>query len=498
MRIVRLLATVLSLTVCAWSAQFYNGQAARAVIGQPSFSAAGTGVSISSIRVAYGRLYVTDAAQQTIAFDLSAISAPEADPAGQGSGCAVCGFKPVAAAHSSPLPANLATFGKTVVLADTPNHRVLIWRNTRAVAQSGAPDVILGGSAANSGSPSATAIEDPVSVAFDGHRLFVGDAALHRVLVWNSLPESDDQPADAVLGQPDFATADAPEGPDAETIGDPVALASDGTNLFVADSTYHRILMFSVADTPLKDDAITNAASFRPGALAAGTLVDIRGTKLADATVSAPDDGIHALPAKLGGVEAIFDGVPLPLLSVSAGEVRAQLPYKLGEANAGSIYIRTEHTNGTVSVSSAANVKIAAASPGLFAFGGGQEPRSGLVVHASAKGQSGAPVTGDNPAAPGQVVVLWAAGLGAVHSGKSAARMGVPFAGQQAQIAVPVQAIVAGRHARVLSSVLPAGSIGVYEIRVLLPADLPVNLRTPLLVVQNGTVSNTVTFPVMP
>ncbi|MGH9638845.1 MAG: hypothetical protein ACRD3Y_02190, partial [Bryobacteraceae bacterium] len=274
MRIVRLLATVLSLTVCAWSAQFYNGQAARAVIGQPSFSAAGTGVLISSIRVAYGRLYVTDAAQQTIAFDLSAISAPDADPAGQGSGCAVCGFKPVAAAaHSSPLPANLATFGKTVVLADTPNHRVLIWRNTRAVARSGAPDVILGGSAGNSGSLSATAIEDPVSVAFDGHRLFVGDAALHRVLVWNSLPESDDQPADAVLGQPDFATADAPEGPDAETIGDPVALATDGTNLFVADSTYHRILMFSVADTPLKDDAVTNAASFRPGALAAGTLV---------------------------------------------------------------------------------------------------------------------------------------------------------------------------------------------------------------------------------
>jgi uncharacterized protein (TIGR03437 family) len=95
--------------------------------------------------------------------------------------------------------------------------------------------------------------------------------------------------------------------------------------------------------------------------------------------------------------------------------------------------------------------------------------------------------------------VLWAAGLGALHTGKkNNAQMGVPFTGPKAQTVVPVRAIVEGRHARVLSSVLPAGSIGVYEIRVLLPPGLPVNPRTPLLLVQNGTVSNTITFPVIP
>lgn len=499
MRIARLLAATLSVAVCAWSARFYSGQAARAVLGQPSFSAAGAGVSVSSLAIAHGRLYATDA-QQTIAFNLTTILAPPADLAEQGSGCTACGFKPVVtAAHPPPVPAHLAMFGKTVVVADTEHHRVLIWLDTDSVAPAGTPDVILGGSAADSGSVSATRIEDPVSVAFDGHRLFVGDAALHRVLVWDSLPEADDQPADAVLGQPDFASANTPEDPDAETIGDPVALASNGTDLFVADSTYHRILMFSVADTPLKDSAIANAASFWPGPLAPGTLIDISGSKLAGTSVSAPDDGTHSLPLKLGGVQAIFDGIALPLLSVSPNEVRAQIPYALGSAAAASIYIRTEHENGNTTVSSAANVKLTAANPGLFAFGGGQEPRSGLVVHAGAQGQPGAPVTSGNPAVPGQVVVLWAAGLGALHTGKSnGARMGVPFAGPMAQTVVPVRAIVAGRHARVLSSVLPAGSVGVYEVRVLLPAGLPVNSRTPLLIVQNGTVSNTVTFPVMP
>ncbi|MGH8164678.1 MAG: hypothetical protein ACREP1_10125, partial [Rhodanobacteraceae bacterium] len=227
MRIIRLSAAALSLVVCACSAQFHNGQAARAIIGQPSFSAAGAGVSVSSLLFANGRLYATDAAQRAVSFDVTAISTPRADPAKQGSGCPVCGFAPVvAAARSSLAPANLAMFGKTLVLADTPNHRVLIWRNTGAVARGGAPDVVLGGSPGDSGSVSATTIEDPVSVAFDGHRLFVGDAALHRVLVWNSLPVSGDRPADAVLGQPDFASADAPPGANAETIGDPVALAS--------------------------------------------------------------------------------------------------------------------------------------------------------------------------------------------------------------------------------------------------------------------------------
>lgn len=495
MRTIRLLAASL-VAVCAWCAQFQTGQAARAVLGQPSFSAGSAGVSVSNLLLTGGLLYATDSAGRVVVFKLGGIPAPETAPLQQSAACPVCGLMPSVAAHTPLAPANVAMYGKIVILADTRNHRVLIWRNTDAGPR-GAPDVILGGPGSDSGVVSATSLEEPVSVAFDGHRLFVGDAALHRVLVWNSLPLSGDRPADVVLGQPDFSTAVPPNAPDAASIGDPVALASDGTNLFVADATSRRILMFSAGDAPLGEEAIANAASFRPGPLAPGTLIDIAGSHLADTSIAAPDDGVHALPTRLGGVEAVFDGCALPLLSVSPGEVRAQLPYRLGKAVAGSIYIRTEHADGTVTVTSAAGVKLTAASPGLFAFGGGQEPRSGLVVHAAASGAAGAPVTPQNPAAPGQVVVLWAAGLGATAS-RDAAKMGVPFAGPAAQSAVPVHAIVAGRPARVLSAALPSGSIGVYEIRVLLPPGLPADVKTPLLVTQNGYLSNTVTFPVAP
>ena len=39
-----------------------------------------------------------------------------------------------------------------------------------------------------------------------GGRLYVADKSNNRVLVWNSFPTVDFQPADHVLGQPDFVS----------------------------------------------------------------------------------------------------------------------------------------------------------------------------------------------------------------------------------------------------------------------------------------------------
>jgi uncharacterized protein (TIGR03437 family) len=246
-------------------------------------------------------------------------------------------------------------------------------------------------------------------------------------------------------------------------------------------------------------EAIVNAASFAPGPFAPGTLISIRGSSLSETSVSALDDGRHALPRTLGGVEAVWNGESLPLLSVSPLEVRAQLPYRASPGSSSALYLRTAHIDGSVTLTNAEMIKITLANPGLFAFGGSDEPRPGLVVHAGVDGEAGAPVTRDNPAHPGQVIEIWAAGLGAVASNEQrpAPEMGVPFAGPDANVMAPIEASVAGRAAPVLSAILPAASIGVYQIRVLLPADLPSNNKTQLYVVQNGFASNTITLPVI-
>ena len=49
----------------------------------------------------------------------------------------------------------------------------------------------------------ASNMESPVSVTSDGLRLFVADLGHNRVMIWNSIPTSNNQPADVIVGQPD-------------------------------------------------------------------------------------------------------------------------------------------------------------------------------------------------------------------------------------------------------------------------------------------------------
>jgi len=473
----RSLAVAALLNTCLAAAQFHSGQAARAIIGQRSFSAKDAGIAATSLAISNGKLYAADASGRVFAFDLVALPGPKADMAGESAtGCAVCELSPTSVVNQSVLPgiAAVSVHDRTVLIADTARREVSIWRDVSSPQANNAPDVIL------------TAVMQPVSVAFDGARVFVGDAALHRVLVWNSIPTAGNQPPDAALGEPgDVASPD--------TIGRPDALVSDGLNVFVADGVNRRILVFTAGDVPLANNAIVNSANLTTGPLAPGTLVTISGTGLSEESRSAPDDGVHALPKKLAGVELVFDGFALPLLSASPTEIRAQLPYDTGDASSASLYVRTERSDGSVTITNAIPLKLTAANPGVFAFGG-PEPRAGMLLH----GQAGAPVTEDSPVHPGEAVTLWTAGLGLVDTGDPTIPVlpGIPYAGMDAPVEIPVRATVNGIPAEVSSAVLPKGSIGVYEVRVVIPAGLEPDSRAQLFLMQNGSLSNTVTFPI--
>jgi uncharacterized protein (TIGR03437 family) len=449
----------------AYAAEFQSGQAARAVIGQPSFSSHESGITAHALTILNGQLYAADAANHLQTFDLSKLPGAKDEPADHsGSPCAVCGLTPLAVADQRVAQgvAAAAAFGKTVVVADTANHRVLIWRG---ITPSPKPDIVL-----------SRPFLDPVSVALDGRHLFVGDAGWHRILVWNSLPSSDDTPADEVLGQPDFtsSTVNDPTGP--ASLHTPAALVSDGVNLFVADSADRRILVFTPGDSALAADALVNSASLLSSAFAPGTLLTLQGSALSDASESAQNTEDSPLPHQLAGVQVLLNGMPLPLLSVSPEHVQLQMPADLGIASAGSLYVRTAHSAGTISTTNAIAVRFTAASPGIFAIGT-QEPRNGLLLHAA-----GAPVSADVPAKPGEVVTIWATGLGQVDNGNR-------------QTLRPVNVTVNDEPAEVVSAILPQGAVGVYEVRVILPSALLPGGSAQLLLSQSGSTSNTVSFP---
>jgi uncharacterized protein (TIGR03437 family) len=480
-------------------ADFQNGQAARAVIGQPSFSSHEPGVAAVALSVSKNRLYAAEASRRVLTFDLMKVLALNDEPADRPTPlCTVCGFPAIGSTSQSVIPgvAGVAVFGKTVIMVDRPRHRILVWRDVSSPRSSQGPDVILGKS--NEGAVSPGTLVDPVSVAFDGKRLFAGDSALHRVLIWNSLPAQDDQPADAVLGQPNLTSAAAPDSPAADTIGVPAALASDGVNLFVADGLARRILVFSPGDFVLPPAAVVNSASLAAGPLAPGTLIDIKTNASQNLPEIRQDQAGRRLPKRMGGLEVLFNGIALPLISVKSGSIEAQLPYDISASTAASLTIRTAH-DGAAATSNAVALRIAPAAPGLYAFGG-TEPRTGLLLHAgnANAGVAASPVTGDSPARPGEELTLWATGLGSVNDSDAVSRAiaGVPFSGPAARVLSPLSATIDGRPVEVRSARLTEGAVGVYEIRILLPADLSPGPNAELVVSQNGYTSNTVVFPV--
>lgn len=103
----------------------------------------------------------------------------------------------------------------------------------------------LGGFMLPERSVSQRAMYSPRGVFYDGDTLVVADTGNHRVLVWFSLPKEDHSSADLVLGQKDFFS-DAPNG--GREPGDGMYMPCgvcirDGT-LLVADSWNHRILVW--------------------------------------------------------------------------------------------------------------------------------------------------------------------------------------------------------------------------------------------------------------
>ncbi|MBX7208624.1 MAG: tail fiber protein [Verrucomicrobiaceae bacterium] len=94
--------------------------------------------------------------------------------------------------------------------------------------------------------PSQSVMRGPTCVAFSSTgKMAVADALGNRVLLWNSIPTSDGQPADVVIGQTTFTGTTG--GTSATQVRTPIAVAfsPDGSKLLVADSNNIRVLVFN-------------------------------------------------------------------------------------------------------------------------------------------------------------------------------------------------------------------------------------------------------------
>ena len=129
----------------------------------------------------------------------------------------------------------------------------------------------------------------------DGKRLFVADGGNDRIMIYNTIPTADGARADIYLGQPDEFTDQITSNsftfrPDANilesapnTVRTPLALAWDGTNLYVSDPFDVRLLVFTPGSPNVPITGITN--SYSVNTFAIGT-VSITGTITKDDTIT--------------------------------------------------------------------------------------------------------------------------------------------------------------------------------------------------------------------
>ena len=309
---------LLALSIASAQTVYVNGMAARAVIGQQTFTAADTPIpatlpdryqpgigqwllgSASGVAYANGMLFVADSNnigatpnnnRVLIYYDVKKV-VPDAKasipvPTGPGAVlCPVCtgvynysfgkagtvlgqsnfdstDFGRTASAMRTPTA--VASDGKVIAVADTQNNRVLIWLKIPAQGQNNAPaDVVLGAADFTSirfNSLDNKSLLGPQGVWIQDGRLYVADTRNHRVMVWNTVPTKNDTPADFVLGQKDFNTTSeqfvnqTPVPAAANRLKNPVSVSSDGKRLFIADLGYNRVLIWNSIPTKTEQPA---------------------------------------------------------------------------------------------------------------------------------------------------------------------------------------------------------------------------------------------------
>jgi hypothetical protein len=148
-------------------------------------------------------------------------------------------------------PMRVHSDGSKIAVADSKNHRILIWNSIPTV--DGAPANIVLGQAdftSNASGVSASAMNTPTYVYWTATKFFVVDSLNNRVMVWNGFPTTNNQAADYVLGQPDLISNTVNNGGvSAQSLNGPASVNCDGTELFVTDPGNHRVLIWNTVPT---------------------------------------------------------------------------------------------------------------------------------------------------------------------------------------------------------------------------------------------------------
>ena len=258
-----------------------------------------------------------------------------------------------------------------------------------------------------------------------------------------------------------------------------VAFQGQGTTL-LSGSANLTVSFLPGVSAPVTSGA-ANAASGVGTYISPGGLVSIYGQQLADQTEqlsSAP------FPTQLNGTQVLMGGKALPLRYVGGAQVNAQVPFDLGINTSQQLVVQRDTT-----LSVPQNVVVAAAQPAVYT-----QNQSGSGPGVIVEGSTNALITSANPASAGDVVVIYANGLGAVSppvpTGSPA-----PSAEPLARTVNPVTVTVGGIDAQVQFAGLAPGYPDLYQVNAVVPAGVASG-AAPVVLTVAGQLSPPVTIAI--
>ena len=197
-----------------------GAQASAVVVGDPNLGSAGSGCSDTQLSeptdflIVAGKLYIVGGSQNRV-LGWNTVPTSAGTPAdfvlGK-SDMADCSTPSTPSATASNLrnPKGIASDGTKLLVADTIHSRILIW-NSLPNTNGAAADVVIGQnsmttSTSNSGGISDISLYEPFALTVHEGKLYVADFSNHRVLIWDAIPTSNSAAASTVIGQAGFTS----------------------------------------------------------------------------------------------------------------------------------------------------------------------------------------------------------------------------------------------------------------------------------------------------
>jgi uncharacterized protein (TIGR03437 family) len=271
------------------------------------------------------------------------------------------------------------------------------------------------------------------------------------------------------------------------TIGPGLITSPSAFQTTASSSTccYHGFVAKIAPPPQINSGGVVNNASYgQSSSVAPGSIAALFGTNLTDGTSCLPPKCNATftngrLDTTMAGAEVTVNGTPVPIFYATPAQLGIQIPFEV------------TGTSATVSVSvggqasTLGTITLAPVSPGIFtATSDGKG--AGAITHVN-----GSAVTTQNPAQPGELVILYATGLGQVTP---AVPTGALPAG--ASNTVGVTLTIGGINVIPDFAGLSGCCVGLNQINVRVPAGVGSGSAVPVVLNIGGKSSNTATIAV--